>query len=77
MNEAVIEFSFTERGARKLTRNGYHYLKQQDLANGLTSWECIERRKGSCKGKVKLNAIDDFIEQVKEHSHAPSVIYVS
>ena len=67
-----MEFSFTERGARKLIRSGYKYVKQKDLANGLTSWECTERRKGNCKVKVKLNAIDDFAEQVNEHTHAPS-----
>ena len=47
-------------------------MKQKDLANGLTSWECIERRKGNFKVKVKLNAMDDFVEQVKEHTHALS-----
>ena len=57
-----MEFSFTERGTRKLIRNGYQYVKQKDLANGLRSWECIERRKGNCEAKVKLNAIDDFAE---------------
>ena len=41
-----MEYSFTERGARKLIRNEYQYVKQKDLGNGLTSWECIERRKG-------------------------------
>ena len=67
-----MEFSLTERGARKLIRNGYQYVKQKDLANGLTSWECIERRKGNCKAKVKLYAIDDFVEQVQEQTHALS-----
>ena len=71
MNEAIIEFSFTEKGARKLIRNGYQYVKQKDLANRLTSWECIERRKENCKTKMKLNAIDDFVEQVQEQTHAP------
>ena len=37
-------------------------MKQKDLANGLTSWECIERREGNFKVKVKLNAMDDFVE---------------
>ena len=67
-----MDLSFTERGARKLIRNGYQYVKQKDVANGLISWECIERRKGNCKAKVKLNAIDDFLEQVQEHTHALS-----
>ena len=55
-----------------LIRNGYQYVKQQDLANGLRSWECIERRKGNFKAKVKLNSIDDFVEQVQVHNHALS-----
>ena len=67
-----MEFSFTGRGARKLIRNGYQYVKQKDLASELTSWECIERRKGNCKAKVKLTAINDFVEQMQEHTHASS-----
>ena len=51
-----MEFSFTEKGARKLIRNEYQYVKQKDLANGLTSWEYIECRKGNCKEKVKVNS---------------------
>ena len=42
------------------------------MANRLTLWECIELRKGNCEVKVKLNAVDDFVGQVKEHTHAPS-----
>ena len=72
MHEAIMRFSFTEKGAIKLIRNGYQDVKQKDLANGLTSWECIELRKGNCKAKVKLNIIDDYVEQVQEHTHAPS-----
>ena len=51
---------------------GYQYVKQKDLANGLTSWECIQRRKGNWKAKVKLIVINNFVEQVQEHAHAPS-----
>ena len=57
---------FIERGARKLIRNEYQYVKQKDLANGLISRECIERRKGNCKAKLKLNVIDGFVEQVQD-----------
>ena len=67
-----MEFIFTERAAKKLIRNGYQHAKQNDLSNGLTSWECNERRKGNGKAKVKMNATDDFVEQVQEHTHAPS-----
>ena len=44
-------------------------MKQKDSANGLTSWECIQRRKGNCKAQMKLNAIDDLVQ---EHTHALS-----
>ena len=71
MNEAIVEFSFTETGARKVMRNGYQYVKQKYLGNELTSWECIERRNGNCKIKVKLNAINYFVEQV-QHINVPS-----
>ena len=71
MNEAIVEFSFTETGARKLIRNGYQCVKQKYLGNELTSWECIERRNGNCKIKVKLNAINYFVEQV-QHINVPS-----
>ena len=67
-----MDFIFIERGARKLIRNEYQYLKQKDLANGLISRECIEHRKGNCKAKVKLNVINGFLEQVQEQTHAPN-----
>ena len=69
-----MEFTQTERGARKLVRNGYQYVKQKDLANGLTSWECVDRRKGSCKAKLKLDPLDNFVEEINEHTHVPSAI---
>ena len=53
-------------------RNRYQYMTQKDLINGLTSWKYIERRKGNCKLKVKLNAINDLVEQVQKHTPAPS-----
>ena len=46
-----MELSFTEKGTRKLIRNGYYYVKQKDLAIGLTSSECIERRMGIVRQK--------------------------
>ena len=67
-----MEFIQTERGARKLIRNGYQYVKQKDLANGLSTWECVERRKRNYKAKVKLDALDAFVEELNEHTHVPS-----
>ena len=38
-----------------------------------SSWECILSRKGNqCKATIKLSPTDEFIDQVHEHTHAPS-----
>lgn len=67
-----MEFTTTEKGSRKLIRNGYMYVFQKNLANDLTSWECILRRRGQCKEKVKLTLTDNFVEEVNVHTHPPS-----
>ena len=48
------------------------YTYHKPLAQGATSWECVKRRHGHCKARVKLTATDDFIEAVHEHRHPPS-----
>ena len=55
-----------------MLRNGYEYVKQKDLANGLTTWECVYRRRGNCNAKIKLNAIGDIEDEINEHTHGPS-----
>ena len=47
-----MDFSVTERGARKLLMNVYQYVKQKDLADGMASWECVARRKRQCKAQL-------------------------
>ena len=43
------------------------------LANEVSSWEFILPRKGNqCKATIKLSPTDEFIDQVNEHTHAPS-----
>ena len=67
-----MEFTTTERGARKFLKDGYTYLFKKQLANRITSWECELRRKGECRASVKLDELDSFVEQVNEHAHASS-----
>ena len=68
-----MESTKTEKGQRKLIRNGYFYVFKKTLANEVNSWECILRRKeNQCKAMMKLSPTDKFIEQVNEHTHAPS-----
>ena len=65
-----MEFTTTERGARKLLKDGYIYLFKKDLANGITSWEWERRRKGECRASVKLDELDNFVEQ-SMNTHIP------
>ena len=67
-----MEFTTTEKGHRKLHRNGYMYVFHKNLANDVTTWECTLRRKGQCMARIKLSAGDEFIEQTNEHTHPPS-----
>ena len=65
-----MEFTTTEKWQRKLLRNGYMYVFQKTLANDVSSWECVLRRRGHC-ARVKIPVSDDFIEQTNEHTHPP------
>ena len=67
-----MEFTATERVQRKLIKDGYLYILQKKLANDFTSWECILRRKGHCKARVKLDPNDDFMEQTNQHTPPPN-----
>ena len=36
-------------------------------------WECIFQRKGyHCNAKVKSSPLDEFLDEIHEHNHAPS-----
>ena len=68
-----MEFTTTERGAKKLSNDdGYIYLFKKNLASGITSWEWELRRKGECRASVKLDELDNFVDQVNGHTHPPS-----
>ena len=65
-----MEFTQTEKGQRKAIRHGYMYVFH--MANNLTSWECVLRKRGQCEARIKLTATDDFVEQTNEHTHPPN-----
>ena len=68
-----MEFTTTERGKRKLLRNGYMYVHRRNLSEVSSMWECIYRRKGyQCNVKVKLSPLDEFLDEINEHTHALS-----
>ena len=63
----------TKRGQQKLFRNGYMYVHRRSLSWGSSMWECIYWRKWyQCNAKVKLSPLDEFSEEIHEHTHAPS-----
>ena len=70
------EYLKTTRGGQKLCHQGFLYVKQKDLANGWTAFEC-ERRKTTmtCKGKVKVLGND--LEVLRDHTHGPEQQKVS
>ena len=67
-----MEFTTTERGQRKLLKNGYMYVHRRNLSGGSSMWECIYRRKGyQCNVKVKLSPLDEFLVKIHKHTHSP------
>ena len=56
-----MEFVRSEKGARKLIRNGYIYVYQKDLVDEVTSWECELRRRGQCKARETLDRNAELI----------------
>ena len=67
-----MEFVLSQKGERKVIYDGFVYVFQKNLANDLRSFECRRRRKGECKSKIKLNAMNEVVEEINEHTHLPS-----
>ena len=53
-------------------RDKFMYTYQKELANDVSTWECVLRRKGQCKARVHLSAGGEFLRIVNKHTH-PSV----
>ena len=65
------------KGQTKIVHEGYIYVKQKNLANGVILYECELRKNGKhnsgqCKGKIKL-LCGNIVGYVNEHTHAPVV----
>ena len=61
-----MEFTTAERGARKLLKDGYINLLKK-----LCKWNNFVGVR-ECRASVKLDELDNFVEQVNEHAHPPS-----
>ena len=49
LKKAIMEFTTTERGSRKLIKDGYTFVFKKRLANDNSTWECELRRNGECR----------------------------
>ena len=66
-----MEFIETTKGGRKLSKDGFLYIKNKTLTNGRTYWECAQRPSGiGCNVKITLDVADRFIAQKHQNSHA-------
>ena len=54
-----------------LIDRGHLYIRQKDLSNNVVSWECVKRKKKTCKAHVKIQN-DTIIDRVNTHTHAPN-----
>ena len=66
-----MEFIETTKGGRKLSKDGFLYIKNKTLTNGRTYWECAQRCSGNaCNVKITLDAAARFVVQTHQHTHA-------
>ena len=56
----------SERGNQKPSYQGFLYIKQNNLANGVISWECEHRRRNSCNAKIKVRG-EEVVGNVNTH----------
>ncbi|XP_059154938.1 uncharacterized protein LOC131940304 [Physella acuta] len=67
-----MEFVHSNKGNLKVIFKGYVYIKQNNLANGVVSFECSKRRnKAECRAKIKIHG-EQLVGRCNEHSHGPA-----
>ena len=68
-----MKFTLTLRIVKKIFKDGCIYVFKKMLPNDISLRECILGRKDEqCLTTIKLSPTDEFIEQVNDHTHAPS-----
>lgn len=71
-NTAKMEFVTSQKGQRKIIHEGHVYVFQKRLANDIKSFECVMRRSGQCKAKLKVDLLGEVVATLNEHTHPPS-----
>ena len=67
-----MELGLSQKGKRKILKEGYIYVYKKELKSNIRSFECELRRKGQCSTNIKVDADDQVTDQVNEHTHPPS-----
>ena len=62
-----IEFSYTEKGKRKLYLHGHFFYKERHH-NGRIFWKCEMYQKTKCRARV-TTFFDELIKFSFEHNH--------
>ena len=65
-----LQFVTTEKGKRKISMDGYCYVKKKNLAAGKESFECTGRRKSSCYTMIHVRHAA-LLSKINEYSHPP------
>ena len=64
----ALQFIMVPNARRKLIFENYIFVKQKELADGVISWECSERRNvQSCRAKVRTRN-DIFLGRTNDHT---------
>ena len=67
-----MELGLSQKGKRKILREGYSYVYKKELKNNIRSFECELWRKGQCSTSIKVDVDDQVFDQVNEHTYPPS-----
>ena len=66
-----MEFIEPTNGGRKLSKDGFLYIKNKVLTNERAYWKCAQRRSGNGSNvKITLDPAGKFVTQTHQHSHA-------
>ena len=67
-----MEYVTSNKGGHKLLLEGFAYVKQKTLKDGVMSYECeLRRYKEACKARLKVQDWE-VVDRLHEHTHAPS-----
>jgi len=73
----MATFINTREKTKKLFFDGYYYFKSPNSKNNLIIWDCVDKCKLKCHGRVTTRTIGDgaHVEIINVHSCRNEVVY--